>query len=185
MALLYESVFRTRTKTVRAKSVSRQLQEEAPYWRVVEVYKVGSIYMTPEQLSNEIKKGIENAAAQKGLKIVSYRVLNMWAEWKGIYTEYFCRYEAIIGSGSLSLRKTQSLAIPVGTIIIVLAIVVGLLIILYIVLVARETIEGLFKWVPPEARPLLATALIAGVGILLIGGGVYLISKVIPKIKRK
>jgi hypothetical protein len=182
MPLLYESV--VQTKKVRAKSVSRQLQEEAPFWRVVEVYKVGSIYMTPEQLKSEIQKAVNQAATEKGLKVLSWRVLDMWAEWKGVYTEYYCRYEAYFGEAS-SMAKTQMLVIPIATIIICLTVIVGLLIILFIVLVAREAVEAVFQWVPSEAKPYVATLLLVGLGLLVVGGGVYLIKSVIPKIKRK
>jgi uncharacterized BrkB/YihY/UPF0761 family membrane protein len=182
MPLLYESV--VQTKKVRAKSVSRQLQEEAPFWRVVEVYKVGSIYMTPEQLKSEIQKAVNQAATEKGLKVLSWRVLDMWAEWKGVYTEYFCRYEAYFGEAS-SMAKTRALVIPYPLIIVCLTIIVSLLIILFIVLVSREAVEAVFKWVPEEAKPWLATLLLVGLGLLVVGGGVYLIKSVIPKIKRK
>jgi len=182
MPLLYESV--VQTKKVRAKSVSRQLQEEAPFWRLVEVYKVGSIYMTPEQLKSEIQKAVNQAATEKGLKVLSWRVLDMWAEWKVVYTEYYCRYEAIFGETS-SMAKTQRLAIPLATVLLVIAICVALLIILFIVLVAREALEALWSWVPPKAKPYVATLLLVGLGLLVVGGSVYLIKSVIPKIKRK
>lgn len=179
MPLLYETTFRTRK--IRPKLQSRQLQEEAPFWRVVEVYKVGSIYMTPDQLKAEIKKALDNAAAQKGLKLLSYKILDMWAEWKVIYTEYFCRYEGIFGSAS-SLATPQAF-VPVATIVIVLAIVVGLLIILFIVLVAREIVEGIFEFLPPGAKPWVATLLAVGLGLAVVGGGIYIIKSVIPKRK--
>jgi hypothetical protein len=181
MPLLYESTVHTRK--LRPKLQSRSLQEEAPFWRVVEVYEVDSIYMTAEQLKNEIKKALDQAAAEKGLKVLSYRVVDVWAEWRGVYTAYFCRYEAIFGSAS-SMAKPQAF-VAIGTIIVVLAIVVGLLIILAIVLVAREAVEAVFQWVPPEAKPYVATLLLVGLGLLVVGGGVYLIKSVIPKIKRK
>ena len=182
MAFTYESVFQT--KKLRPKLQSRQLQEEAPFWRVVEVYEVDSIYMTADQLKNEIKKALDQAAAEKGLKILSYRTLDIWAEWRVIYTAYYCRYEAIFGSAS-SMRKPQTLAIPIALIIICLTVVVGLLIILAIVLIAREAVEAVFSWVPPQAKPYVATLLLVGLGLLAVGGGVYIIKSVIPKIKKK
>lgn len=182
MSLLYESV--VQTKKIRSKSISRQLQEEPPYWRVVEVYKVGSIYMTPDQLKSQMQKAVNDAAAQKGLKVLSFRVLAMWAEWKVFYTEYYCRYEAIFGAASSAMAKTRTL-VPWAIIIIVLGIVVALLIILYIVLVAREALEAIWKWVPEPLKPALATLIVVGLGLLVVGGGVYLIKSVIPKIKRK
>jgi len=181
MSLLYESV--VHTKKVRAKSVSRQLQEEAPYWRLVEVYKVGSIYMTPDQLKTEIQKAVNDAASQKGLKVLSWRVLDMWAEWKIVYTEYYCRYEAIFGSAS-TMAKEQSFITYLAIAALVL-IIVALLIILYIALVAREAVEALWSWLPSEAKPYVATLLLAGLGLLVVGGGIYLIKGVIPKIKRE
>jgi len=181
MALLYESV--VQTKKVRARSVSRQLQEEAPFWRVVEVYKVGSIYLTPDQLKTEIQKAVNQAATEKGVKVLSWRVLAMWAEWKVFYTEYYCRYEAIFGSAS-SMAKTQSF-IAHAVILALVLIIVALLIILFIVLVAREALEALWSWVPSEAKPYVTTLLLVGLGLLVVGGGVYLIKSVIPKIKRK
>jgi len=182
MSILYESV--VQTKKVRAKSVSRQLQEEAPFWRVVEVYKVGSIYMTPDQLTSQIQKAVYDAASQKGLKVLSWRVLDTWAEWKIIYTEYYCRYEAYFGEPT-SMSKVQSFVIPIATILICLTVIVGLLIILYIVLVAREAVDAVFQMVPPEAKPYVATLLLVGLGVLLLGGGIYIVKSVIPKIKRK
>lgn len=140
--------------------------------------------MTPEQLKSEIQKAVNQAAAEKGLKVVSYRVLDTWAEWKVVYTEYFCRYEAYYGEAS-SMAETRALAIPYATILIVIGICVALLIILFIVLVAREAVEAVFQWVPEEAKPYVATLLLVGLGLLVVGGGVYLIKSVIPKIKRK
>ena len=181
MPLLYETV--VRSKTLRGRSVSRQLVEEAPFWRVVEVYKVGSIYMTPDQLAAQLKKAVNDGAAQKGLKALSYRVIDRWAEWKGFYTDYFIRYEAIFGEATISLRSAKSFFIPIATIIICLTVIIGLLIILYIVLVGREAVEALFSFVPPELKPAVATILLVGLGAVLIGGGAYLIWKVIPKRK--
>lgn len=180
MPILYEPMFQT--KTIRPKSISRQIYQEqsAPYWHVVEVYKVGSIYMNPTQLRDNMKKALDNATAQKGLKVISYTVLNEWAVWQGLYTDYYIRYDAIIGN--ISTMSFQP--IPIGTIIIVLAIVVGLVIILYIVLVARETLQALFNLVPSSLKPAVASFLLIGLGALAIGGGAYLLISVIPKRKQ-
>jgi hypothetical protein len=183
MPLLYETVVQTRK--LKPKSVSRQLQEEAPYWRVVEVYKVSSIYMTGDQLKTEIQKAVNQAAAEKGLKVLSWRVLDIWAEWKVFYTDYYCRYEAIFGEASSSMDKARAFGVPLALIIVCLTIVVGLLIILAIVLVAREAVEALWEWVPPAAKPYVSTLLIVGLGLLVAGGGIYLIKSVIPKIKKE
>jgi hypothetical protein len=177
MPILYESVFQT--KKIRPKSTSTRIYQEqsAPYWHIVEVYKVGSIYMTAAQLRSNMKKALDNATAQKGLKVISYTVLKEWAIWQGLYTDYYIRYDAIVGSAStLSFQP-----IPIGTIIIVLAIVVGLVIILYIVLVGRETLQALFNLVPSSLQPAIATILLVGLGALAIGGGAYLLISVIPR----
>ncbi len=137
--------------------------------------------MKPDQLKTEIRKGVNNAATQKGLKLLSFKILDTWAEWKGFYTDYFCRYEAVLGSAS-SMATAHSF-VAIATIALVLAIVVGLLIILYIVLVAREIMEGIFKFLPAEVKPFVATLLLVGLGLAVVGGGIYLVKMVIPKRK--
>jgi len=179
MPLLYESAFRA--QKVRPKSVSRQVYQEAPYWRVVEVYKVGSIYLTPDKLRATMKESLDNAAAQKGLKIVSYTILKEWAVWQGFWTDYYIRYEAYFGEASTMAVK--SFVIPYAVIIICLTILIALVIILYIVLVAREVIEQIFNLVPPILKPAVATLLLVGFSVVAIGGGIYLITRALPKKK--
>ena len=137
--------------------------------------------MTPDQLKTKMKESIDNAAAQKGLKVVSYTVLNEWAQWMGFYTDYYIRYEAYLGEAST--LGVKSFVIPIATILICLTILVGLLIILYIVLVAREALEAVFNLVPTALKPAVATLLLVGLGAVAIGGGIYLITRILPKKK--
>ena len=181
MPILYESVYQT--KKIRPKSISRQVFQEAPYWHIIEVYKVGSIYMTPDQLKTQMKSALDNAAAQKGLKLYSYTVLNTWAQWMGLWTDYYIRYDAIVGSASTMGAQAFIAPIVIAYIIIFLTVVVGLLIILYIVLVAREALEAVFNLVPEELKPAVATILLVGLGVVAIGGGIYLITRALPKKK--
>jgi hypothetical protein len=181
MPILYESVFQP--KTIRPKSMSRQVFQQAPYWHIIEVYKVGSIYMTAAQLASNLKSAIDNAATQKGLKVYSYSVLNEWAVWQGLYTDYYIRYDAIVGSASTMGAEAFIAQIALAAIIIFLAVVVGLIIILYIVLVAREVVEQLFNLVPSALKPAVATMLLVGGAAVAIGGGIFLISMAFRKRK--
>ena len=168
MPLLYETS-PAEVKLLRRKYRPRALQvEEAPRWRVVEEYGVSSIYMTPEDLKKHIREELDKACREKGAVLEYFRVLEMRAEWKVVYTEYYCKYEAYIkGSSPLSH----------AVVVLILAICLTALIIFAIWLVATYIIEPIFGVIPPYARPYVGTLLAVGAGALLIGGAYYLVVK--------
>jgi uncharacterized membrane protein len=150
---------------------------------VVEVYKVGSIYMTAAELSSAIQNNLNKAAAQKGCKVLSFTVLNEWVVWQGLYNDYYIRYQAIIGSASTSLQPP--LWLTIAQVIMVLAVLGILIVVLYIILVARESVQALFNLVPTSLKPVVATLLLVGVGVVAIGGGIALLASVIPRIRKQ
>jgi hypothetical protein len=178
MPILYESVFEPkiiqlkRKYTPKTLKIARSLQE-AHRWRVIEEYAVSSIYLTPEQLRDEIKKGLEKGCTEKDAILENFKVLQTWAIWKGLYTEYHIRYEAII-KGS---------PIPQAVIILILAICLTTIIIFGIWLVKQELIEPIIGAIPEEILPVVATTIAIGVGVVLIGGGIYLATRWMKKRK--
>lgn len=166
MPILYESVFPARVKRLKRKYRPKSLQQvsEAPRWRVIEEYAVSSIYMTSDQLISTVHDALVDACAKKNCELESWEVLDAWPVWKGIYTDYHIKYEAVI-KGS---------PIPQAIVIAILAIVITVCIVFLIWFVKRELLEPIIEIVPPELRPAVVTGLLIGGVILLAGGGIYL-----------
>jgi len=179
MALLYESVMHVRTKKLRPKSVSRQLQAVADHYHVIEEYAVDSIYMTPDQLRDHIRDALRQACEQKGEKLEYFAALEEWAIWKVFYSEYHIKYEAYIGGGSSLHPISQLVALAI------IALCLAIVIVFAIWLVITYVVEPIWGVIPEEAKPYVGTLLVVGLGLLIAGGGVYLLKSVLPKIKRK
>jgi len=177
--ILYESYAFVEPKIVRPKRVSSLVTPaepiEAPRWRVVEEYAVTSIYLTPEQLESHMRSELAKACEEKGAVLEYFRVLDRWAVWKGLYSEYHLKYEAYI-KGS-----------PISQVIVlaILLICLTALIIFAIWLVKTYIVEPIWGPIPPEVKPIAATLLVIGGALLTIGLGVYMIKSVIPRIKKK
>ena len=172
MPILYEPIFEPKVKRLKHKYTPRALKQvrelqEAHRWRVVEEYAVNSINLTSEQLTDYIRENLEKGCREKDCVLESFRVLDAWAIWKILYTEYHIKYEAVI-SGS---------PIPQAVIILVLLICLTAIIIFGVWLVKRYIIEPIFEAIPPELLPIVSTAIAVGVGIVLIGGGIYLATR--------
>lgn len=179
MPLLYESVVHVQTKTLRPKSVNRQLQAVADHYHVVEEYAVDSIYMTPDQLRDHIRNALSQACQQKGEKLESFTALEQWAIYKVFYTEYHIKYEAYIGGGS-SLHPISQLVV-----LAIIALCLAIVIVFAIWLVVTYIVEPIWGVIPEEAKPYVGTLLVVGLGLVIAGGGIYLLKSVIPKFKRK
>jgi len=169
MPILYEPVFEPEIKRLKRKYTPRALKQvrelqEAHRWRVVEEYAVNSINLTSEQLTDYIRENLEKGCREKDCVLESFRVLDAWAIWKILYTEYHIKYEAVI-SGS---------PIPYIVVVLVLAICLTALIIFGVWLVKRYIIDPIVEVIPPELLPVVSTALVVGVAVVLIGGGLYL-----------
>ncbi|MBA7655916.1 hypothetical protein ES703_63827 [subsurface metagenome] len=172
MPILYEPIFEPEIKRLKHKYTPRALRQarslqEAHRWRVIEEYAVNSIKLTLEQLTGYIREGLEKGCKEKDCVLESFKVLQVWTVWKVFYNEYHIRYEAVI-KGS---------PVPIIVIVLILAIVLTALIIFGAWLVNREIIEPLLDIIPPELKPIVATALVVGVGVALIGGGLYLATR--------
>lgn len=173
MPILYESVFPAKVKRLKRKYRPKSLQQvaEAPRWRVVEEYAVSSIYMTSDQLIRKVHDALVEGCEEKGATLESWKVLDAWAVWKGLYTDYHIKYEAIIKGSPISQ----------AVVILILAIVLTIVVIFAIWLVKRYIIEPIFEPIPPEWRPIVGTTIAIGVGLLLIGGGIYLATRWMKK----
>jgi len=161
MPILYEPTV-LEVKQLRRKYRPKALQvEEAPRWRVVEEYGVSSIYMTPDDLKKRIRDELAKACTQKGATLEYFEVLEMRAVWKVFYTEYYCKYKALI-KGSSPLAHL--------IVILILAICLTALLIFLVWLVKTYIIEPIFEAVPPELKPALGAAIVA----LLFGGSIFI-----------
>lgn len=177
MPILYESYARVpRPKKLRARRISSLQEVEADRYRVVEEYAVSSIYMTPDDLSNHIRAALEEACAKKNAVLESFRPLDMWAIWKIFYTEYHIKYEAYI---------TGKSPIAGVTVILILAIALGIIIIFAIWLVKTYIIEPIWGPIPEELKPWLGTLLVIGAGLVAVGTGIYIVKSVMPKVRAR
>lgn len=172
MPILYESVFQA--KKIRPKRTSLLLQTEPDHFHVIEEYAVASIYMTPDQLRNHIRDGLSSACEQKGEHLEYFTVLQEWAIWKVVYTEYHIKYEAYIGGSPI----TQLLAAAI------ILLFVAILIIFAIWLVKQYFFDPIWGVIPPEVKPWVGTILLVGAGLALAGLGIYVVKSIIPKMKK-
>jgi len=179
MPLLYETYTHVERRKLRPKRVRSMVtlaeEVEAPRWRVIEEYAVSSIYLTPEQLESHMREELSSACQEKGAVLEYFKVLDKWAVWKGLYSEYHLKYEAYI-KGS-----------PISQVIVlaILLICLTVLIIFAIWLVKTYIVEPIWGVIPPEIKPIAGTLLVVGAGLLAVGAGVYIIKSVIPRIKKK
>jgi hypothetical protein len=175
MPILYESVYRPvtlRPKVVNKSAHALQQPSSAPYWEVSQTYKVGSIYMAGDQLRNLIIQNVQKGFAQQNLKVYSLTIVNEWAVWQGFWTDYYCQYDAIVGSASTSSMAQPKDFFPwvaLAIVIIALSVVAGLIVIFYILKTGTDAINALFSWIPPQLKGTVSTILLVGLGVAAIG----------------
>jgi len=179
MPFLYETYTFAKQKKLRPKRVRSLVTPsepiEAPRWRVIEEYAVSSIYLTPEQLESHMREELAKACQEKGAVLEYFKVLDKWAVWKGLYSEYHLKYEAYIKGSPISQVVVLAILLICLTVLIIFA----------IWLVKTYIVEPIWGVVPPEIKPIAGTLLVIGAGLLAIGAGVYIIKSVIPRMKKK
>jgi len=185
MPILYEStdaVVSLSTAPTKPSMQTRRtgrLQQpaEAPKWEVTQEWAMNGIYLTVDNAFGIVKANVIKACAEKTVKLESIWIEKAWAVWKGFWTEYHMIVK-------YTIVPMPSLAAPVIGYAVVAALValaaLGIVIVIGIWLVT-STIQAILEIVPPALKPIVGTAIGLGLGLLAIGGGVYLITKILPK----
>jgi hypothetical protein len=176
MTLLNQSYYKPVTLHPKPLTVSLQQVENAPYWQVTETYQVSSIYMTAAQLASKLQDAVYSAAQQNKLKVLSFQILKTWAVWQGLWTNYYAQYQAVFAAATSSLQ----VEIPLSLVIVTLAVVAGIVIILFVYFVER-VIVPLFNLVPTALKPAVATILLVALAVGGIGVGTYLVARALGK----
>jgi len=175
MPILYETYTIVRRKKLRPKRVRSMVtpseEIEAPRWRVVEEYAVSSIYLTPEQLEEHMRSELTKACQEKGAVLEYFRVIDKWAVWKGLYSEYHIKYEAYIKGSPLAQ----------AIILVILLICLTALIIFAIWLVKTYIVEPIWGAIPPEVKPIAATLLVVGGSLITIAVGAYVVKSLLKR----
>jgi len=144
---------------------------------VTQEWAINGIYLTVDNAFDLIKVNVIKACAEKTVKLESIWIENAWAIWKGFWTEYHMIVK-------YTIVPMESLAAPVISYAVVAALIalaaIGIIIVIGIWLVT-STVQAIFEWVPPEAKPIVATALMLGLSAVAIGGGIWALTKVFPK----
>jgi len=175
MPILYETYAVVKKRTLKPRRVSSLVTPsepiEAPRWRVVEEYGVSSVYLTQEKLEQHLRAELAKACEEKDCELEYFRVLDVWAVWKGTYSEYHIKYEAYI-RGS-----------PISQVIVALILLICLtaLIIFAIWLVKTYIIEPIWGPIPPELKPVAGTLLVVGGSLLAVGIGIYIVKSVLTR----
>ena len=184
MPVLYETYSQVKPLKRKVKRKSLQTEEiEAYRWRVVEEYAVNAIYLTSEQLIATVKDALNQAAAEKNCRVEWFRVLDVWAVYKGLYTEYHMKYEAVIAGSPIAH----------ATVLLILAICLSIVIAFAIWLVGRYVVEPLVGGIQPAPGwPTLPAgawiAIFGGLAAIPIGATIYFLKgkpKKPPPPKRK
>lgn len=186
MPILYEStdavvaplsIAPTKPST-RTRRTGRLQPAEAPKWEVTQEWAMNGIYLTVDNAFGIVKTNVISACQQKSVSLESIWIEDAWAIWKGFWTEYHMVVKYIIAPLPTTLAGPLISYAVVAALIALAAI--GIIIVIGIWLVS-STVQAIFEWVPPEVKPIVATALLLGVSAVAIGGGIWALTKVLPK----
>jgi len=163
--------------SMQTRRTGRLQPAEASKWEVTQEWAINSIYLTVDSAFGLIKANVIKACEEKAVSLENIWIVDKWAIYKIFWNEYHIVVRYIIA-------PLPTLAAPVISAALVAALIalaaIGIIIVIGIWLVT-STVRAIFEWVPAEAKPAVATALLLGISAVAIGGGIWAITKVFPK----